>query len=114
MSVGIRFTGLLLLLISALFTIAVMANLHVALRGGRNLQPLLIYVVIFVPLGLGLMRLRRWAAIVYAVLMTPLAIWAIVSSLMVVPWPWEALNLIFFGQILFPVYWIWRDRANLT
>jgi hypothetical protein len=79
---------------------------------GHDIRPGIIFFLYGFPVGLGLLKLKRWAALSLGIPSVIVAFWLIIGSLNRVPFPWILYNF-FFGLImLIPLLFAavyWRD-----
>ena len=66
-------------------------------------KALIIPGVVFSILGVGLLLLRRSAAVVLSAISCPVGFWLIIGSLLEVPFPWVLINLMFGTAALLPL-----------
>lgn len=101
--------------------VAVMANARTRALGGRDISPLLLYTWIGLVTGIGLVLLRKWAALVLSILSLASGIALITGSIVAVPFPWVVLNIGFATTLFIPTLvtmycWHelkWRGRFGL-
>ncbi len=77
-------------------------NAEARQQGGYDLSPILIYFYFGVPLGLGLLFLRKWAAIILSLFSLAMAAWLSIGSLLYVPFPFMLINILFSLIFLLP------------
>jgi hypothetical protein len=64
--------------------------------------------------GIGLLFLRKWAALLLLAALMAFAIWLIVGSILYVPFPWNLINFIFAFVALLPTYVIFRSWSLMS
>lgn len=110
-----RVIGCLLLVVAVVCGLLILANLHTASLGGRDLKPLALPAVIFCALGIGLLFRRKSAALLVVLGSVVWASWLFIGSIRQVPMPWLLLNVGFGLLILIPAVAIvkkWRVLAG--
>ena len=97
-----RLMGGAILLLSIVIAALVAINLLSLLlfKGGRDVSRMILYPIVGVPLGIGLRRLRKWAALLTSIALGLSGCWLITDSLLVVAFPGELVNVLF-GLLLF-------------
>jgi hypothetical protein len=85
--------GVLAIALGTLALVAVVANVGKKGLGGHNLAPLAGVAVLSLLIGFGLLWHRKWAAVLFAVLLGGTGLWMGVMSIVRVPMPWLILNV---------------------
>jgi hypothetical protein len=80
------------------------ANTNVRSSGGRDLTPMLIYTAYCIPVGVGMLFLRKIFAVLIALPCLATALWLGVGSIFHVPFPWMLINIAFAGILCLPSY----------
>jgi len=65
-------------------------------------------------IGIGLLFLRKWAALFLSVALMVFAIWLIVGTIQDVPFPWTLINFAFAFLALLPTLVIFRSWSLLS
>lgn len=97
-----RVFGVVGLLSAGVLLVAIYANAEARKRGGPDLSPLLCPAIAEILIGVGLLFLRKWAAVLFAAPLAILGCWLFFGSLMHVQWPWALINIVFSLVLLFP------------
>ena len=97
-----RVFGSLALAFGALGLIVVLANLGRGSLGGHSLLPFTGAALFSVLIGLGLLFHRKWAAVLFAVILASIGVWMVILSILKVPLPWLILNIAFGAALLVP------------
>lgn len=76
----------------------------------KEVIPLALASVLLLLLGIGLYRVKRWAALVFSVLTVGLAVWSIRDAIHSVPWSWNGIGYWFALLLIIPTiltvkYW---------
>lgn len=108
-----RLFGSLVLLNALVCGLLVWENAAVRASGGRDISALLVWSLVPLPVGLGLLFHRRWAAVLFSAGCLGLGGWLIVGSLLHVPWPGLAINIAFGLLALIPAYITLRNWRQL-
>jgi hypothetical protein len=109
-----RTLGLLMFFIAALFALLALASWHTTSIIGQQLKPAIIPAAIFFLLGFGLFHYRKSAALLMALVSFSCAMWLIIGSLIVVPFPWWLLNIAFGVVILIPTWLVVKNWRTLS
>src|SRR2546425_759751 len=89
------------------------ANAKTRQSGGHDISRVAYFSLFFIPVGVGLIFLRRIAAVLLSFPLGVLAIWMIVASVVSVPFPWWLANILFGILLLFPGWATWRGWSEL-
>ncbi|MGA2139529.1 MAG: hypothetical protein ABSH14_11755 [Verrucomicrobiia bacterium] len=89
------------------------ANAKARQNGGHDISGVIYFSLFFIPVGVGLILVRRIAAVLFSIPLGILAVWMIVSSIVNVPFPWLLLNILFGVILLFPSWATWRGWSDL-
>jgi len=89
------------------------ANTKARQSGGHDVSSAAYFSIFFTPVGVGLVFLRRIAAVLLSFPLAVLALWMIVASLFTVPFPWWLANIAFGILLLFPSWATWRGWSEL-
>ena len=74
--------------------LAVAANRRAASLGGHDLSPLIRPSILIIAIGVGLLLHHKWAAAIFTIIWSGVAIYLAIGSIMKVPFPWVLLNLV--------------------
>jgi hypothetical protein len=113
-----RLFGILTLLNAALLALLVYANRYARQNGGHDLSGLTMFIYPSVLIGIGLLFLRKWAAILLSLPLLATSVWLIVGSILAVPFPYMIINFLFALMLLIPAaatvnYWTelkWKGK----
>jgi hypothetical protein len=71
----------------------IVANLGRGPLGGHNLLPFATAALLSLLVGVGLLLHRKWAAVLFAVILASTGLWMGIVSIVRVPMPWLILNV---------------------
>ena len=109
-----RVFGILALAFGVLGIVVVVANLGRGALGGHNLLPFCSVALLSVLTGFGLLFHRKWAAALFAVILTSIGLWMGILSIVKVPMPWSILNIAFGCVLLVPGVITFRCWSQLN
>ena len=97
-----RLFGVLTLLYAVGLALPVYANRYARQNGGHDLSGLTMFIYPVVPIGIGLLFLRKWAAILFSLPLLAIAVWTIVGSILDVAFPYMIINFLFALMLMIP------------
>ncbi len=109
-----RLFGGLAVAFGILLLVTVVANQATSSPGGHNLLPLTPVALLSVLTGIGLLLQRKWAAVLFAVILGGTGLWLGIMSIMRVPMPWLILNVAFACILLVPSAVVIRRLSQLN
>ncbi|MDL5053955.1 hypothetical protein QQ056_10400 [Oscillatoria laete-virens NRMC-F 0139] len=80
------------------------ANFNARSHGGRNLTPMLVFTAYCIPVGVGMLFLRKVFALLIALPCLAVAVWLGAGSIFYVPFPWMLINIAFACILCLPSY----------
>jgi hypothetical protein len=111
-SIVLRVYGVVLVL-WALAGLFFAFNLKPGLHGVADWTRPWPFFTILVLLGIAVFLLLRWLVVIFAALSTGFGIFYMISSLKVVPFPWELFNIVFALLMILPAFLTFRAWSSL-
>ena len=97
-------------ILSAALLYLVLANLQTRLvPGARDFVSFGWPALYFAIVGFGLLRLRLWAAILFALPLAIVGLWMMIGSIATVPLPWVLLSIVWSLVLLTPAFIVIRS-----
>ncbi len=109
----IRAFGIMCIVVSIGWFVMIALNLRTAALGGNNLMPTAPFALLSGLVGLGLLRNRKWAAVLLFLCLSTMGLWLGVGSLFAVPFPLCLINVAFACVLLVPCVVIVRGWCHL-
>jgi hypothetical protein len=109
-----RILGGLAILAAMLCVIAFFANSRARHSGGHDISSVIYLGAFFAVVGVGLLSLRKIAALLFCVPLVALGLSMIVGSIFQVPFPWLLINIGFGLVMLLPAWITFRGWGALT
>lgn len=113
-----RLFGVLTLLFAAGTAWVIYENRYARQYGGHDLSGLIVLIYPSLPIGIGLLFLRKWAAILLSLPLLACAVLLFVGSILKVPFPYMIFNFHFALMLMIPAaatvnYWTdlkWKGK----
>lgn len=99
-----RIIGTLSVIYGILCLFLYIANTDVRTHGGRDISAILIYTAYCIPVGIGMLFLRRIFALMIALPCLAAGLWLGVGSIFKVLFPWMLINIPFGLVLCIPAY----------
>jgi hypothetical protein len=99
-----RVMGGLAILLGLLCLVLGLMNMTTRKHGGRDLSGIVSFAIYWIPVGIGMLFLRRLFAVLISVPSVGMGAWLIVGSVVHVPFPWMLINISVGCVCLIPGY----------
>ena len=107
-----RIIGALTILFGLFCLYLFFINMNARAHGGHDLSRVVYFAAYFVPVGLGMLFLRKVFAILISLPCLAMGLWVVILSLFNIPFPWMLINMAFGLILLVPAYLTvrkWRE-----
>ncbi len=106
--------GILMLALAVFSVLLYWSNTQARANGGRDLSPILFYFYVGVPIGVGLLLRRKWAAILLAIACVIVSGSLSIGTVLYVPFPFWIINLALAVGLAMPAVGIWKCWSGLV
>ena len=112
--VVMKVLGILMLALAVFSVLLYWSNTQARANGGRDLSPILFYFYVGVPIGVGLLLRRKWAAILLAIACVIVSGSLAIGTVLYVPFPFWIINLALAVGLAMPAVGIWKCWSGVV
>jgi hypothetical protein len=103
-TIAFRIMGVLAILCGLLFLFLYLVNMNARKHGGHDLSGAIYFAIYWIPVGIGMLFLRRVFAVLITLPSVAMGLWLILGSIFHVSFPWLLINILYGCVFLIPGY----------